>query len=99
MMRSIIMGVVILFLVFWIFWVIWWVIKNLGMLKMFKRKPKIDEYAYMKVLEMLEEGKNWTAIAEHFSKYPFKEQQKYINAYFEIKGELEKEVPKKEVKK
>lgn len=49
-----------------------------------KPKPKPTEDIYEIVAEHIASGEPFSKLAEHFSKFKFKEQQKYVQAYIDL---------------
>lgn len=62
-----------------------YLMKMFGLTRLFKRKPKIPEEVYEQVALWIQEGFTFTQIAEKISKFNKKTQEKYINAYLEVK--------------
>lgn len=81
----IIKGVIVVFLLCLIGYLIYWVIKHLGLGKMFKKKEKIDETIYQEVADSLARGETFNEIAELFNNKPLPIQQKYVQAYLELR--------------
>ena len=83
----IIYGVIIFSIIVWFIYVIYWILKH----TIFRLiKPKISDDIYEEVADMIIQKKKFEDIAIKFSKYPKKIQNKYIQAYFELK-EIENE--------
>jgi hypothetical protein len=96
--KPVIYGAVVIFLLFWFGFIIRWVLLKTGIWKAIKQifnwvlRRKPSEEVYEEVTKMVAEGKSLKDIAEVFSKYPLKKQKQYIQVYYEILKMQEKEL-------
>ena len=77
-------GLFFLFIAF-VLGLIGWLLKKVGLFKLFKRRTKVPEKIYIEVAQHLLESGSFDTLAEKFSKFDKKIQDLYIKAYLEIK--------------
>jgi len=78
MISDIIKGAIVVIFVFFVAYGVYRAIK------MLIPKAKPTDEIYNKVAEHINSGEPFSSLAEHFSKFKWKEQQRYINAYVEL---------------
>ena len=83
----IVWGAVIMGIIAWFLFMFYWILKVTGLLKLigklYHKKP--SEEIYVEVAKQLKENKSFEDFAVYISKFPKKIQNKYIEAYLEIR--------------
>ena len=76
---DILTGAVVLFIVFWLLYVFYWILKTVGIIKMFKKK--VPDEVYEDLVSQKKQGKKLEDIIKDKSK---KKQEMYIRAFIDI---------------
>jgi hypothetical protein len=82
---------VVIFAAGCLFYLFYYILKMIGLFKIFKRKKKIPDEVYEFIINKINEKgekEGWIEITEHFSKFPKKQQELWVQAYLEVKQEL-----------
>lgn len=71
-----------------LFYFLYSLLRMVGFFNLFRRKIKIPDEVYSFVIQKInEEEQPFIRIAEHFSKFPKKQQDLYVQAYLEVMEE------------
>jgi len=79
-------GVVFVVVLLVILYGAYFILKLLGITKLFKKKPKISDEVYIEVIKKIRNNETFDEIMEKTSKYPLRRQQEYLDAYLKVKN-------------